>query len=116
MADRKDEEKDRQIQLQTERKLLPTRMVVFIGIATILFLVFAEIDSRLLRIGVSVAGLLGQGSAIGHFVHIKTRMDKLDGGKGFFSGRSLSIFLCSVLFCLWVFALMVTIFGWDILL
>lgn len=70
-------------QLQFERQLLPQRLIVFIGIATILFLVFAALDQELHRIAVATAGFLCQSSGIGHFIHIKKRMDKIDGGKGF---------------------------------
>lgn len=98
-----------QEQLQIERRLLPQRLLVFIGIATILFLVFAALDQELHRIAVATAGFLCQSNGTGHFVYIKRRMDKIDGGKGWFSGRSLALVLSSILLCLWAFLLVTSI-------
>jgi len=100
-----------QEQLQIERQLLPQRLLVFIGIATILFLVFAALEREIHQIGVAAAGFLCQLSGTGHFVHIKRRMDKIDGGKGFFSGRTLAVVLSSILLSLWVFLLITSVIG-----
>ncbi len=106
-----DEKKGQQRKLQMERQLLPQRLLVFIGIATVLFLVFASLDCRLERLAVAVAGLICQANGVGHFVHIKRRMDKIDSGKGWFSGRSLAIVLSTTLCCLWIFLLITTIYA-----
>lgn len=112
-------------QIQTERELLPLRLLVFLTTSSLLFLGFVTTQSLFLHWVISIIGLVTCVAAFFHFKPIHRRLDCLEKGlklelpgsgrrKGcekYFSGRAIGwLWFVPVFGALWVCALLATIF------
>jgi len=120
------EEKSKQEQIQIERQLLPQRLLVFLGISSILFIGFATLeDCWFLRLGLAIIGILMSILSFFHFYPIYKRLKSLEESQGkvasaqrkgcwkYFSGRIVALWLSFLFLALWSLSLAATLYYWK---